>query len=144
MPGPVTIDASVFLNGFSTTEIGHEISRALLAQLQELATPIIVPTLLLPEVAATISRGQRNPALAQAFAEMLKQRAHLTLVAVDMLLAQQATDIAARRKVRGSDAVYGAVAVRYASRLISLDNEQRERLRGLVSCLTPAEALAQP
>ena len=143
MSGPVTIDASVFLNGFNPAEVGHPVSRDLLARFQELATPIVVPTLLLPEVAATISRVRGESELARAFAAALKQRPHMTFVALDTLLAQQAADIAARHRVRGSDAVYAAVAVRFASRLISLDNEQRVRLHGILTCLTPAEALAQ-
>ena len=143
MPGPATVDASVFINGFNSAEVGHEVSRALLARLQELATPIVVPTLVLPEVAATISRVHGESELARAFAAALNQRPHVTFVALDALLAQQAADIAARQRVRSSDAVYAAVAVRFASRLISLDNEQRERLRGILACLTPAEALAQ-
>lgn len=143
MSGPVTIDASVFLNGFNSAEVGHEVSRILLARLQELATPIVVPSLVLPEVAATISRVRGEYELARAFVAALKQRPHVTFVALDTLLAQQAADIAARQRVRGSDAVYAAVAVRFASRLISLDKEQRERLRGILACLTPAQALAQ-
>jgi predicted nucleic acid-binding protein len=141
--GPVTIDASVFLNGFNPAESGHAVSRDLLARLQETATPIVVPALLLPEVAATISRVRGDSDLARAFAAALKQRPHMTLVALDTLLAQQAADIAARQRVRGSDAVYAAVAVRFASRLISLDNEQRERLRAIIACQTPFEAFAQ-
>jgi len=143
MPGPVTIDASVFLNGFIPAETGHEVTRNLLARLQELATPIVVPTLVLPEVAATISRVQGKSELARAFTTALQQRPHITFVAVDTMLAHQAAEIAARQRMRGSDAVYAAVAVRFASRLISLDNEQRLRLRGILACLTPAEALAQ-
>ena len=143
MAGPVTIDASVFLNGFNPAEAGHDVSRALLARLQLLATPIVVPTLVLPEVAATISRVHGESELAGTFTRALQQRPHLTFVVVDTLLAQQAADIAARQKLRGSDAVYAAVAVRFASRLISLDNEQLARLRGILPCLTPAEALAQ-
>jgi predicted nucleic acid-binding protein len=139
----VTVDASVFLNGFISTEVGHALSRALLARLQELATPIVVPTLVLPEVSAAISRVRGRADLARAFAAALKQRPHVTFVALDTLLAQQAADIAAQHRVRGSDAVYAAVAVRYASRLISLDNEQRNRLRGMLDGLTPAEALAE-
>jgi len=143
MTGPVTIDASVFLNGFNSAEAGHDISRNLLARLQELATPIVVPTLVLPEVAATISRVHAEADLARAFTVALQNRPHVTFVALDTLLALQAADIAARKRLRGSDAVYAAVALRFAARLISLDNEQRNRLRGIVACLTPAQALAQ-
>jgi hypothetical protein len=52
-----TVDASVFLNAFNPYEAGHEESHRLLARLQDEATPIIVPTLLLPEVAASMRRS---------------------------------------------------------------------------------------
>jgi len=57
-----TADASVFLNAFNPYEVGHDDSRRLLARLQEQGVPIIVPTLLLPEVAAAVDRGRNNPA----------------------------------------------------------------------------------
>ena len=47
MASTYTVDASVFLNAFNPYEAGHEESHRLLARLQERATPIIVPTLLL-------------------------------------------------------------------------------------------------
>jgi predicted nucleic acid-binding protein len=53
-----TVDASVFLNGFNPYESGHEQSRRFLDLLREQGVPIIVPTLLLPEVAAAVSRGR--------------------------------------------------------------------------------------
>jgi predicted nucleic acid-binding protein len=56
---------------------------------------------------------------------------HLTLVALDTLLAQQAADIAAQHRLRGSEAVYTAVAVRFGSLLITIDRELRDRLRSV-------------
>jgi predicted nucleic acid-binding protein len=55
MPGPVTVDASVFVNAFNAAEAGHDLNKQLLALLQGQAVPIVVPTLVLPEVASTIS-----------------------------------------------------------------------------------------
>ena len=63
-----TLDASVFLNAFNPYEVGHDDSRRLLAHLQEQGVPIIVHTLLLPEVAAAIGRGRNDPDLARRFA----------------------------------------------------------------------------
>jgi len=50
-----TVDASVWMNAFNPYEQGHKDSNRLLARLQAQAVPIIVPTLLLPEVAAAPS-----------------------------------------------------------------------------------------
>jgi predicted nucleic acid-binding protein len=67
MTSTYTVDASVFLNGFNPYEPGHEESRRLLALLQERAAPVVVPTLLLPEVAAAIGRGRQDADLALAW-----------------------------------------------------------------------------
>lgn len=141
MPGPYTVDASVYLNAFNPKEPDHADSRRLLAYLQSQAIPAIAPTLLLPEVAATISRGRDSADLATQFTEALKRLPHLVLVSLDEALADQAADVAARFRLRGSDAVYAAVALRFGSVLVTLDREQRERARRLVKALTPSQAL---
>jgi predicted nucleic acid-binding protein len=137
-----TVDASVFLNAFNPYEAGHEESHRLLAGLQERAVPIIVPTLLLPEVAAAISRGREDEALAREFAAALSRLPHLVWVPLDATLAKQATGVAARFRLRGSDAVYAAVALRFGTTLLTLDGEQRERVGEVLAAHTPAEALA--
>jgi predicted nucleic acid-binding protein len=138
-----TIDASVFLNAFNPYEAGHEESHRLLAHLQEQATPIIAPTLLLPEVAAAVSRGREDEDLAREFAISLSRLPHLVLVPSDTALAQQATDLAARYRLRGSDAVYAALALRFGSTLVTLDREQRERVAEALTARYPAEVLAE-
>lgn len=138
-----TVDASVFLNAFNPYEAGHEDSYRLLARFQEQATPIVVPTLLLPEAASAVSRGREDEALARKFAAALSRLPHLVLIAVDAILAQQAAGIAAQYRLRGSDAVYAAVALRFGSTLVTLDREQRERVQAVIPARFPAEALAE-
>jgi predicted nucleic acid-binding protein len=138
-----TVDASVFLNAFNPYEAGHEESRRLLALMQERGTPIVVPTLLLPEVAAAVGRGRGDADLARRFAATLRQLPHLVLTPLDETLAWQAADVAAQHQLRGSDAVYAAVALRFGSSLVTLDREQRERVAEVIPAFLPAEALAQ-
>jgi predicted nucleic acid-binding protein len=138
-----TVDASVFLNAFNPYEVGHEDSHRLLARLQEQATPIIVPTLLLPEVAAAVGRGREDEALAREFATSLSRLPHLVWVPLDTALAQQAVDVAAQHRLRGSDAVYAAVALRFGCTLVTLDREQRERVSHALTACYPVEALAE-
>ena len=137
-----TIDASVFLNAFNPYEAGHEDSHNLLARLQEQAVPIIVPTLLLPEVAAAIGRGREDEGLARDFATSLSHLPHVVWVPLDMALAQQAVEVAARHRLRGSDAVYVAVALRFGCILVTLNREQRERASHALTACHPVEALA--
>ncbi|HFD40647.1 MAG TPA: PIN domain-containing protein [Anaerolineae bacterium] len=138
-----TVDASVFLNAFNPYEAGHETSRRFLALLQERATPIIVPTLLLPEVAAAIGRGRGDASLAREFAAALRRLPHLVWVPLDMALAQQAADVAAQFHLRGSDAVYAAVALRFGSVLVTLDRQQHDRVENVLRTRYPAEALTE-
>jgi predicted nucleic acid-binding protein len=138
-----TVDASVFLNAFNPYEVGHEASHRFLAGLQEQAVPIIVPLVLLPELAAAVSRGREDEALAREFATALTRLPHLVWVSLDSTLARQAADVAAQYRLRGSDAVYAAVALRFGATLITLDGEQRERVEAVLAARTPAEALGE-
>ncbi len=138
-----TIDASVFVNAFNPAEAGHVESQRLLAQFRAQATPLIAPTLVLPEVAAAIRRGRADEDLARRFAAALSRLPHLVLVSLDQILAQQAGEIAAQYSLRGSDAVYTAVALHFGSTLITMDQEQLTRVAGALTTRTPAEALAE-
>jgi len=141
MAGPYTVDASVFLNAFNPGEVGHTDSNRFLSLLQTRAIPMIAPTLLLPEVSAAISRGRQDADLARAFANTLSRLPHLVLVPLDVALAQQAVEFAAQHRLRGSDAVYAAVALRFGSPLVTLDREQRDRIAKVLVTSTPADTL---
>ena len=143
MTSTYTVDASVFLNAFNPYEAGHGESHRFLARLQERAIPIIVPTLLLPEVAAAVSRGRQDERLAREFAVALSQLPHLTMIPLDSTLAHQAADVAAQYRLRGSDAVYAAVALRFGSTLVTLDREQRERVVAVLTTCYPTEVLVE-
>lgn len=136
-----TIDTSVWVNSFDQREPGHAISRQVLTLLSAQTLPIIVPTLVLAEVAGAISRTQGNPGQAQAFALALGNLPNVTLVALDTALAHQTLMLAAQYGLRGADAVYAATALQTGCTLITLDNEQLNRLAGVVLAQTPAAAL---
>lgn len=137
--GPFTVDASVFLNAFNPYETGHEHSHRLLTRLQTEAVPIVVPTLLLPEVAGTIARGRQDSVLARDFARAISRLPHVVLVTLDAGLAQRALDVAAEYHLRGSDAVYATVAIQFGSTLVTLDREQRKRVAKIVPARLPSE-----
>ena len=138
-----TVDASVFVNAFNPFEDGHEDSARLLSLLRELAVPMIEPALLLPEVAAAVRRGRGDAELARAFATTVGRLPHLVLVPLDEPLAREAAGIAAHYSLRGSDATYAAVALRFGATLITLDREQRELVPGILPTRSPSEAVAE-
>jgi predicted nucleic acid-binding protein len=81
-----TMDASVWVNGFDQREAGHATSRQLLAVLRARALPIIVPNLVLAEVAGAISRTRNDPLRAEAYAATLGRLPNVTMVALDVAL----------------------------------------------------------
>lgn len=137
-----TVDASVWVNGFDHREVGHATSRQFLDEMRMRKVPIIVPNLVLIEVAAAISRTRHNSVQAVAFASALRRLPHVELWALDQGRALHAVTLASEHGLRGADAVYAAVAIEAACTLVSLDGEHLTRLSAVMGVLTPAAALA--
>ena len=137
MKSAVTVDASVFVNAFSPSEEGSDTSMEFLSQLSRERVPVIQPTLFLPEVAASIARKQDDTDAALELERELKAFLNLTLIDLDEDLADFASEIAAKHRLRGSDSVYAAVALRFGTELISLDKEQLERLPKILTVRMP-------
>jgi len=90
-------------------------------------------------------RNQPNPIISCAPCfpatgfNALSRLPHLTLIPLDQLLAQQALEVAALHRLLGSDAVYAAVAQRFACSMVTLDNEQHDRVAATVKTYYLAE-----
>ena len=65
--------------------------------------------------------------MAMSIANQIAHLPNLTLIPLDQSLAMLTAETAATRKLRASDAVYAAVALRFATHLITLVQEQLER-----------------
>ena len=137
MNSSVTIDASVFVSAFTPTEPAHQASKAFMLNLREQSIPIIVPVLVLPEISAALARGQGKPKLGLAFVQELRNFPNTTFINVDESIADLAVDIAANNRLRSSDAIYAAVALRFGTELITLDKEQLDRLPKVLSVREP-------
>ena len=137
MNSPVTIDASVFVSAFTPTEPAHQASKSFMLIVRNQSIPIIVPVLVLPEISAALSRGQGKPALGKAFVQELRNCPNTTFIDVYETVANLAVDIAANHRLRGSDAVYAAVALRFGTELVTLDREQLGRLPKVLSVRSP-------
>jgi predicted nucleic acid-binding protein len=136
------LDANIFIRDLDTREPQHAECHALLDELQARALPIVVPVLVLAEVAGTVSRTRHDPMAGRLTADLLRGISNLTLIPIDDSLAQEAAEIAADYALRGADATYVAVARRHSCMLVSLDREQRERAAAIVATHTPDKALA--
>ena len=136
-----TIDASVFVNAFNPHEGGHAASLQLLTAIQERGDPVMVPVLVIPEIAAAVARASDDSAGALEYADTTAALPHVTLVTLIPAAARQAAELAATYRLRAADAIYLAVAHRYGTTLVSRDREQRTRGSAVVTCRTPEEAL---
>jgi predicted nucleic acid-binding protein len=140
-----TLDASVVMKAFNPAEAGHAISLQLQTAIQSQAVQVIVPTLLLTEVAATIGRVLGDTPAARSFVVRLSQLPYIRFASLTRPLALTAANLAAEYRLRGADAVYVAVVRQFGTTLVSLDEQQRTRTRAATSITvrTPAEALAE-
>src|SRR5262245_6939765 len=135
-----TIDASVFVNAFNPHEDGHDGSLAFLATIHRQSDPVIVPSLLLVEVASAVARATNDSEGALAYAESIAALPYLSVIPLTSALARQAASLAAAHRLRGADAVYVAVARRYGTTIVSRDRDQRARGGAVVTCRTPEAA----
>lgn len=138
-----TVDASVFVNAFNPHEAGQAASLELLSAIHANADPLIVPSLLLVEVASAVTRATGDGDAALAYADAIAGLPHLTLITLTAPLARQAAGLAAAHRLRGADALYVAVARRYGTVLVTRDREQRTRAAAAVRCRTPEAALSE-
>jgi predicted nucleic acid-binding protein len=128
-----TVDASVFVSAFTPSEPARSESKGFLSRIRHSSsTMLIVPTLVVVEIAAAIGRGQGKPDLGYAFAMEIGHFIGTTFVPLDNDLAEAAAKIAAAHRLRGSDAVYVAVAQRFDAVLVTLDAEQARRAEAVV------------
>ena len=67
------IDASVLTNSGTANEEFHEYSKGLLKVIKEREIMVVVPEIVLPEIASAISRGTGDPYRAIAVTSKLRQ-----------------------------------------------------------------------
>ena len=128
-----TLDASVVGRDFDPADPEYAACHELIAQLDRQAVPIIVPRLLLVEVAGLVRRLTRDPIRARLAIDVWRTFTHVQIIPLDDATLDTAAEIAADYALRGADAVYVAVARRHGCTLVSLDREPRERAAIIVA-----------
>lgn len=137
-----TLDTSIYVRAADPYDEQHADCQALLDALDERAAPILVPRLLLAEVAGVVRRLTRDPIRARLATDALRATPHIQLITLSDTLLDRAAELAGDYAMRGADATFVAVAAAHECTLVSLDREQRERATPIVSVATPQEALA--
>jgi predicted nucleic acid-binding protein len=131
------IDASVYIVLVNAHEREHASSWAWFEQTREAGEPIAAPVILLPEVAAALSRGVGDSTLAHRVVRQLSQSELIQLTPVTTVMAEQAASIAVEHRIRGCDAIYVALADQLGDVLVTLDRQQLERGAAVVAVREP-------
>ncbi len=135
------IDASVYVSRLHLHEVYHAESARLFDAVAAHGVTVLCPEILVPEVSAAIARGLDDTAFARRAAAHLRALPGHRFVVVDRMLSGLAGRLAAECRLRGCDAIYAALAQREGFRLVTWDQQQRERAVVVVETLTPTEAL---
>ena len=120
-------DSSVWIGAFHIQDAHHAASRRWLNQRVVSSTQLVIPTLVLTEVAGAIRRRTGSAESGRQAAEDVVSIPGLRTVELDLLLAWDAARIAANLALRGADAVYVAVARRLHLPLVTWDQEIQTR-----------------
>lgn len=132
----LVLDASVAVASVQRTAPGHlaarrRVRRALLGQ-----DEVVVPTLFLVEVAASLCRlGVAHDRIDQLLDGL--SRAPHELVPLTTRRARVASAEALRGRLRGADACYAAISSEYRLALCTLDIELAERAEGICRVMKP-------
>jgi predicted nucleic acid-binding protein len=131
------VDASVCVAIFKADEPGHLDAMAWLATASLDEEPIVAPVILLAEVGAALARAVVDDPSPMEVVRHLRSRRLLELFPVAEKLAARAAVIATSCRLRGSDAIYVALAEQLAIPLITLDQQQLERGAKVVTTRPP-------
>ena len=143
MTCPVTVDVSVLIRSSSPTEPGNQECVEALLLLGTKRIPVILPTLMVVELAGALSRrGQPRDAV-EKILDRVRRLPAAIFVPLDEALAEEAAELAADAKLRGGDAVYVATARRGGAVLVTVDEEQRLRVPPEIRALLPSEFVAE-
>lgn len=131
------IDASVYIALINAHESCHTTAWGWFQQAQATGESLVAPAILLPDIAAGLSRGLGNPPLAHRVVRQLLHTQLIDLIPVTPALAERAAEIASDRQIRGGDAIYVALAEQLSDELVTLDQQQLERGAAVVTTRKP-------
>jgi predicted nucleic acid-binding protein len=140
-----TLDASVFVSLFNARDRQHETTVAWLREALAEGEPLRAPVIALAEVSAAIAAGTGDSYLAREVEQQLRASPLFEFLPVALPLAERAATLAAEHQLRGSDALYFAVAETLGDRLVTLNPRQLQRAGQVVEAVRPRPAdLSQP
>lgn len=137
----VVIDASVWVSAFVATDVHNAQSDALLEACLAARAKVIVPEIVLLEIAAGVARVLQHDGRGQIAAKRVERFPGIKLVPLQTSLLNKSILLATRHYLRAADALYVATAREFKAALITLDGEMLRCGATGTSPLTPAQWL---
>lgn len=132
-----TIDSSVLISLFNSRDRLHEQTATWFRESVADGEPLRAPVTALAEVAAAIAAGTGDKQLARDVEAHVRHSPLFEFLPVAMPLAERAASLAAEHQLRGSDAIYFAVAETLGDRLVTLNPRQLQKGATVVETVRP-------
>jgi predicted nucleic acid-binding protein len=132
------VDASIWVARLVSEDIFYEPVKEWMSTHLEKDNQFLAPSLLLAEIGGAISR-RTTPSLGLRAIEQVQSLPGLQLVEMEVLLLQEAAQLAAQLGLRGADSTYVALAARLDLPLMTLDIDQKARAAKRIEVLEISE-----
>ena len=133
----LAIDTSVWASSILPNDSNHITALNWIIQYTANGGYLVAPTLLVVEIAAAVARATGNAQMGHNAIKHLYAYNPMLLLSIDQSLVNEAADIAAGFRLRGSDALFVALARQLSIPLVSFDNEQLTRPTSIITTIRP-------
>jgi predicted nucleic acid-binding protein len=123
----LALDANLWIAAFDPSDAFHDDSVAVFAEAARRALPLTGPSFVVLESICALARRVNDPSFAQAAAARMAEHPALHLEPLSEALLAEAERLGVERRLRGSDALYVATAMRLGCPLLSWDQELVDR-----------------
>ena len=133
----LTLDANLFVARFREADAAHQDSVAFFEACERRRIQFFAPVILLGEVAGALARIRGESRFGEMAITRILAHSRLRLRQIDSAFAEVAARLAARRQIRGADALYLALAKETKTSLVTWEGELLEQSSAGFRVITP-------
>jgi predicted nucleic acid-binding protein len=112
-------------------------NRKFLLQLEKENSKVFLPEIIIPEITSGLLKAIRNPKTVYKLALSFRNVPNFSFIPVDKRIADLASWIICKTGLKGTDAIYVALALDFNLELITLDKDQLEKSEGIIKVRKP-------
>jgi predicted nucleic acid-binding protein len=138
----IVIDASVWVSAFLPSDVHYSQADHLLETCLASRVRVIVPEIVLLEVAAGVARIRQHEGPGQIAAKKIERFPKIKFLPLQTAFLNKSILLATRHFLRAADSLYVAAARQSKAMLVTLHSEMLQRGAAAATVLTPANWLA--